>query len=84
MSLPETSKIRSEARAIVSEMCRAEMGDQDAIISAGRIDSLSILKLISRLEQRLGVTIPPDTLQPDDFDSVDLIVETVERVAQPR
>jgi acyl carrier protein len=43
------------------------------------IDSLSILKLMSRLETRLGVRIPADNLQPDDFDSVDSIIDIVLR-----
>jgi len=53
-------------------------------VSSGLIDSLSVLKLIALLETKLGVLIPPQTLQPEDFDDVDLIVETVERVAKPR
>jgi acyl carrier protein len=51
-------------------------------VSSGLIDSLSVLKLITRLEKKLSVTIPPANLQPDDFDSVDLIVSTLERVSQ--
>jgi acyl carrier protein len=39
--------------------------------------------LISLLETKLHVSIPPEKLQPEDFDNVDLIVETIERVAKP-
>jgi acyl carrier protein len=53
--------------------------DDDPLISSGLIDSLSILKLMSRLETRLGVRIPADNLQPDDFDSVDSIIDIVLR-----
>jgi acyl carrier protein len=82
--MPTSEQIRQAAREAVAEMTGAPPGDHDLLISSGRIDSLSILKLIGRLEQKLQVRIPPSTLQPDDFDSVELIVETVERVAQPK
>jgi hypothetical protein len=35
------------------------------------------------LEKKLNVSIPSETLQPEDFDDLDLIVETVARVARP-
>jgi acyl carrier protein len=53
-------------------------------VTSGVTDSLSVVKRISLLEKRVGVVILPETLQPEDFDDIDLIVETVERVAKPR
>jgi acyl carrier protein len=53
------------------------------LVTSGLIDSLSVLKLIGLLEKKLHITLPPETLQPEDFDDVNLIVETVERVAKP-
>jgi acyl carrier protein len=80
--MTKLEQIRQAARKSVAAMTGVQPSDGDLLISSGRIDSLSVLKLISRLEQELGVRIPPATLQPEDFDSVDLIVETVDRVAQ--
>ena len=73
--------IRSAAREVVANMVSSAVSDGEPLISSGLIDSLSILKLISRLEKKLGIAIPTDNLQPDDFESVDGIVETVQRVA---
>jgi acyl carrier protein len=58
--------------------------DDESLIVSGRIDSLSILKLIAKLEQKLGIAMPASQLQPEDFDNIDLIVETVERVGHPK
>jgi acyl carrier protein len=58
--------------------------DDESLIVSGRIDSLSILKLIAKLEQKLGIAMPASQLQPEDFDNIDLIVETVERVGRPK
>ncbi|HEY2011840.1 MAG TPA: acyl carrier protein [Bryobacteraceae bacterium] len=79
--MPDPNEIRTAARQVVAEMTRKQVRDSDSLISSGLIDSLSILKLIGLLEARLSVTIPPDNLQPDDFENIDYIVDTVLRVA---
>jgi acyl carrier protein len=71
------------ARAAASELTASSIRDEQNLVTSGLIDSLAVLKLISLLEKKLGVSIPPETLQPEDFDNVNLIVETVERVAKP-
>jgi acyl carrier protein len=78
----DVTAIRVAAREVLAEMLGHPVEDSEPVISSGLIDSLSVLRLISRLEQKLGVSIPAANLQPDDFNSVDYIVETVERVAR--
>lgn len=82
--LPDSSTIRAAARAAASEIVKRPIKEGQRLVTSGLIDSLSVLKLIGLLERKLGVTIPPETLQPEDFDDVELIVETVERVAKPQ
>ena len=79
----DEQKIREAARETVREMTNSTPGDADPLISSGMIDSLSILKLIARLEQKLSIQIPTDSLQPEDFENVDWIVDTVLRVSAP-
>lgn len=76
--------VRAAAREIVASMVGSAVDDDESLIVSGRIDSLSILKLIARLEQKLSISMPASQLQPEDFDNVDLIVETVERVGRPK
>lgn len=80
----DESTIREAARAVVQSMTGALVADDEALISSGLIDSLSILKLIGQLEERLNIAIPAAQLQPDDFENVDWIVDTVVRVGKPR
>ena len=72
---------RFAVRETVAEMVGHRVEDSELIVSSGLMDSLSVLSLIARLEERLKVAIPSGNLQPEDFDSVDLIVETLEREA---
>jgi len=79
----DASAIRNAARETASKIAGRSIGDGERLISSGLIDSLSILKLIGNLEKKLQVEIPTNSLQPDDFDDLQLIVETVQRVARP-
>jgi acyl carrier protein len=81
--MPDSNTIREVAREAASQVAGRAIKDGQKFVSSGLIDSLSVLKLISVLEKKLNVTISPETLQPEDFDDVDLIVETIERVSKP-
>lgn len=78
----DTEATRSMVRDVVTEMVGHSVRDSEPIVSSGLIDSLTVVKLIARLEQKLHVSIPPANLQPDDFDNVESILETLERVAR--
>jgi acyl carrier protein len=81
--LSDNASIRCAAREVASKIAGRPIKEGQALVTSGLIDSLSVLKLISLLETKLNVSIPPETLQPEDFDNIDLIVETIERVAKP-
>ena len=72
---------RQTVADVVYAICKCRVGDSDGLVSTGLIDSLSIVRLIATLEERLDVRIPTDRVQPDDFDSIDMILETLDRVA---
>jgi acyl carrier protein len=82
--LPESEVIRNAAQEAASELIGRPLKEGQRLVTSGLIDSLAVLKLISLLEKKLGVTIPPEMLQPEDFDDVELIVETIQRVGKAR
>ena len=62
-------------------VARRAVRDNQCVVSTGIVDSLSLLNLIALLEKKLQIRIPTERVQPEDFDSVATIVETLERVA---
>jgi acyl carrier protein len=68
-------------RSAVTELLGRPVSDQQSLIASGLIDSLRVLQLITLLEEKLQKRIPTDELQPEDFDSVDTILETLGRVS---
>lgn len=81
--MPDKATIRNAAREAASEVAGRPIKAGQRLVTSGLIDSLSVLKLISLLEKKLKVSIPPETLQPEDFDEVERIVRTIEQVAKP-
>jgi acyl carrier protein len=77
---PET--IRQVVREAVVALAKRTVRDDQCVISTGIVDSLSVLNLIALLEKKLQVRIPTEKVQPEDFDSVEIILETLERVAR--
>ena len=77
--MTESTSRRSEVREIVTEVIGHRVGDSEFIVSSGLVDSLSLVRLIARLEQKLQIRIPTTNLQPGDFDTVDLIVTLLGR-----
>jgi len=62
-------------------VARRAVRDNQCVVSTGIVDSLSLLNLIALLEKKLQIRIPTERVQPEDFDSVETILETLERVA---
>ena len=81
--IPDSQTIRTAAAEAASQLIGRPIKSGQRLVTSGLIDSLSVLKLIGLLEKKLQIVIPPETLQPEDFDDIELIVETVERVAKP-
>jgi acyl carrier protein len=53
--------------------------DNTPLVSGGLLDSFVLVELILDLESATGVRIPVGDVQPDDFDSVTKIRDTLER-----
>jgi acyl carrier protein len=79
--LHDPKRIRQAAREAVVAVARRAVRDDQCVISTGIVDSLSLLNLIALLEEKLQIRMPTEQVQPEDFDSVETILETLERVA---
>jgi acyl carrier protein len=49
------------------------VADDQSLLEAGAIDSLAVMQLVAKLEERYGITVSDDDLLPENFDSIDAI-----------
>lgn len=66
---------RTQIRAFVADLLRdhddhRDFGDEESLVKSGRLDSLSVVKLVSFLETKFGVDFTRVEFEPDRFDSV--------------
>jgi acyl carrier protein len=74
-----TAQIEEFIREIAPDAGPVESGVD--LVEAEVIDSLGIVQLISLLEEKYGITINDDDLDPENFRSVELIATFVEAKA---
>jgi acyl carrier protein len=53
--------------------------DDASFLGEGIVDSVGVLELVTFVGQEFGVTVEPDEMTPDNFDSVSKIEQYVRR-----
>jgi acyl carrier protein len=78
-------RVNEQVRAIFAQTLNIHVPSDDTdLIDGGLLDSLALVELVVEVEQRFGVTIPFDTLDIDDFRSVDSIGGVIEKTGGGR
>ncbi len=67
------------AALLAATLTVAPPGIDDDLLATGIIDSLALVDLLLRLETELGVVVPVDALEPEDFRTVRAIAALVRR-----
>lgn len=52
--------------------------DETALLDGGILTSLDMLQLIVSIKEEFGVSIPASAIKPENFNSVDSILNTIE------
>jgi len=55
-----------------------DFSDEDSLLEAGVIDSMTMVGLIAFLEETYGISIGEDDMIPENFDSIDAIATYIE------
>lgn len=86
--MPEASIHGDEIRSSVREYLLTEflpgedpaaLTDSTPLISGAVLDSIASVKLVSHLEERYGIRFEAHEVSVDYLDTVDLVVDTVQR-----
>lgn len=67
------------AEIMLSEDHDLHLGDNDSLFDYGIIDSQGFMELVSWLEENYDLTIEYDEMVPENFDSIQNILEFIKR-----
>lgn len=51
----------------------AALADEEDLLLSGLLDSLSVMKLVTHIEEQAGIVIPPEDLLPEHFGTLNAI-----------
>ena len=75
--------MREEILNILKEICPGvDFENETALIDDGLVDSLDIVSIVTELMDTFDVEITVEDLQPENFNSVDAIVELIQRAKE--
>ena len=73
--------MKEQILALVEEVLpQIDFTASDRLVDDGILDSLSIVTLVSELSMEFGVTFDMNELTPENLNSIDAIVETVQKL----
>ena len=65
-------------KVLAENSYQGNIGDDDSLIDSGILDSLTILELISFLDEKFGIIPAENELDSTNFDTIDLIHKFIE------
>jgi acyl carrier protein len=87
----EDTKSDGEAQQLIdyilSEVVRkpsTKIDENTPLVSSGLMDSLALVGILTKLEDVTRTRIPAGKVQPEDMDTVALMLATAQRVGKPR
>lgn len=61
-------------------MPNVDFENNDSLVDDGILDSLSIVAIISELSDEYGIDVPPEEIDPDNFNSAEAMKALVDRL----
>lgn len=83
MSLEQTLKVFIEEN-LVRDKSSGPIGFDESLMTRGVLDSLGLMNLIAFIEEKTGLRIGDDEVMLENFETINAIVATIDRVRSGR
>ena len=79
MITQELAGLRSQVAALFADVLKIEVPSHDTnLLATGLLDSLGFVELLLQLERRFGIHVEMESLEPEDFRSIESIAAFIE------
>jgi acyl carrier protein len=68
-------EIRGFIVAEIEKIAFRKVGTSDSLIKSRILDSIALVDLLVAVEEKLGINIPTAEITPDNFDTIDRLME---------
>ena len=80
--MDQKSAIKNYIQTEILHGRNVSLKEDEDLLSAGIIDSLSILKLVAFVEERFNISIPDEDVVFDNFSSINALAEYLQQHGQ--
>ena len=79
--MTETEDLKLFIQQEIMNIAFVKVGFSDTLLSSNTLDSIAVVDLIVSIEERIGKKIPQHLMLDENFDSIDRIIETLEKLS---
>lgn len=72
--------VRFIQQNMIEEDQSITIDEETALIDSGYIGSMQLMQLVTFIEERTGTRVPDDEVLPDNFETVNSMVEMIDRL----
>ena len=80
--MDQKSAIKNYIQTEILHGRNVSLKEDEDLLSAGIIDSLSILKLVAFVEERFNISVPDEDVVFDNFSSINALAEYLQQHGQ--
>lgn len=73
-------RVNEELKQFIKDQRSIEVGTEDSLFDQGILDSMALMELVMFIEDRTGLKVPADEVNPDNFETISRIEKLLHRL----
>jgi acyl carrier protein len=73
-------ELGQQLRQYIRDQSSIEVETEESLFDRGILDSMALMELIMFIEDRTGLKVPPEEVNPDNFETISRIEKLLDRL----
>jgi D-alanine--poly(phosphoribitol) ligase subunit 2 len=75
------NNIENKIKQLICKLKNIDNFDENtSLIDSGFLDSFTIMHFLSEIENEFDIILPPESLNPEDFDTIKTVANLIEKL----